>query len=267
MRALFAIALIMASAWFYFDYTSRNQRESFDDLQAAQEAALNSDWPQAARLLQRVLREENNPEKRWQAWLLNLEASTIMGEEQWLVSTLESMLLEYQDSPKQLPFIYKELGRAYAQNRQWNKATQSWMRLLDIQEMSKSEEADLYRDMGLMWFHARNFSLAEDMLEMCLSAQGDTLTRGQCSYYLAQVFAAQDKPEETLQYLEIALPLVDDPLEGQVLLLKGDVLAQQGKTKEAREAFNAALGSHPNPLVVEKRIESLKKTPPPAPKK
>ena len=63
------------------------ERPSYDtdDLAAAQEAAEQRDWTQVARLLQRYLREENDPQKRWTAWNLLVSASQHMGEDAWAI--------------------------------------------------------------------------------------------------------------------------------------------------------------------------------------
>lgn len=234
-----------------------------DDLTAAQEAAAQRDWPQVARLLQRYLRDENNPENRWTAWNLLVQSSRHMGENAWANDYLESMLQEYGDNSMHTASILRQLGASYEKTRQWDKASQAWLHLLDVDELAPNEAALLYRRMGLFHQQAQNLALAEDMFDMCVEQAGTPALLSECEYYLADAYATGGHLEEALSHAEAALAVEEAPADvrGRVLLLRGDILEQQGHREEAAQAFAAALPLHPNPPVVQSRIDHLKKKP------
>lgn len=242
-----------------------------DDLAAAQEAADQRDWPQVARLLQRYLREENDPEKRWTAWNLLVTASDRMGENAWAIDYLETMLQEYGNNGMHAAAVLRQLGDSYEKTRQWDKASKAWLQLLDVAELAPNQAALIYRRMGLFQQQAQNFALAEDMFDMCVDQGATPALLGECQYYLADTYATDGHIDEALEHVAAALAVPDAPAEvrGRAYLLQGDLFEQQGKRDEAAQAFAAALSLHPNPSVVQTRIDHLKKKPAalaPAPK-
>lgn len=234
-----------------------------DDLAAAREAADQRDWTQVARLLQRYLREENNPEKRWTAWNLLVSASQHMGEDAWALDYLESMLQEYGDDGVHTAAILQRLGAGYEKIRQWDKASETWLRLLDVAELAPNEAALLYRRMGLYHQQAQNFALAEDMFEMCAEQAATPALLGECRYLLADAYATDGRLEEALRHIDDALAItgVTPEVRGRALLLRGDICEQRDRRDEAARAFAEALPLHPNPAVVQSRIDYLKTKP------
>lgn len=234
-----------------------------DDLAAAQEAAEQRDWTQAARLLQRYLREENDSEKRWPAWNLLVSASQHMGEDVWALDYLESMLQEYGDDSMHAAAILRGLGAGYEKTRQWNKASEAWLRLLDVEELAPNEAALLYRRMGLYHQQEQNFALAEDMFEMCADQAATPALLGECRYLLADAYATDGRLEEALLHVDEALSVPEAPAEvrGRALLLRGDIFEMQDKRDEAARSFAEALPLHPNPPVVQSRIKYLQNKP------
>lgn len=254
MRIILALCLLLGLAMTFVVVGYQGSTTVMTDLQAAEEAARQNDWAQASRLLQRYLREEDNAEKRWEAWILMVKSSGHLEEGGWTVNYLETMLQEYADVPSKLPIIYRGLGQAYEVQREWEKASQAWMKLMDVEELSPDATAKLYRRMGRFSYQAHNFALAEDMLEMCLSLGTEKQVIGECHYYLAESYSAEDKLEESIAQIEAALPLLDESLQGQAYFLKGDVLEQMGKNAESQQAFQAALPLHPNQRAVQSRL-------------
>lgn len=241
------------------------ERPSFqtDDLAAAQEAAGQRDWAQVARLLQRYLRDESDAEKRWTAWNLLVQASQHMGENAWANDYLESMLQEYGGDSMHSASILRQLGASYEKTRQWDKASQAWLRLLDVDELAPNEAALLYRRMGLFHQQAQNLAQAEDMFDMCVEQAATPALLSECEYYLADTYATDGHIEDALSHVAAALAVKDAPsdIRGRALLLQGDMLEQQGNREEAARAFTAALPLHPNPPVVQSRLDHLKKKP------
>ena len=241
------------------------ERPSYDtdDLAAAQEAAEQRDWTQVARLLQRYLREENDPQKRWTAWNLLVSASQHMGEDAWAIDYLENMLQEYGDDGAYTAAVLRRLGAGYEKIRQWDKASEAWLRLLDVTELSPNETALLYRRMGLYHQQAQNFALAEDMFEMCADHAATPALLSECRYLLADAYATDGRLDEAARHVDevLAVPETAPDVRGRALLLKGDIYEQQERWDEAARAFAEGLPLHPNPAVVQSRIDYLKTKP------
>lgn len=246
-----------------------------DDLEAAGEAAAELDWAQSARLLQRYLRDEMDETKRWEAWKLLAQSHERMGERQWLVETLESMLHEYEKDPERLKWILRELGTAYESVRAWDRASDTWLQLLDVAELSDSDAARLYEHMGMYYQRERKFDLAEDMFSMALEYAEDTYFSALCRYQIAYTYYLEDRFDEALALIEeiLALPEYserlkkgrrdgslsrEDELLGRALLLKGDMLETREKKDEALACFRQAENWYPNPEVTRKREELLR---------
>lgn len=233
-----------------------------NDLSAAREAAAEQDWGQAARLAQRYLRDENDPAKRWQAWNLMVTASRHMGELRWTVDDLETMLLEFGDNDAYTSAVLRQMAEAYEGLRQWDKAAAVWLHLLDVEEFSDDEAAKIYRRMGIFFLRGQDYGMAEDMLEMCADQSGDSAVLQDCYFYLAQAYSGDQKPDLALAQLSqlLAMNEATESLKGQALFWRGDILEQQSKVAEAKQAFTDALPLHPNPIAVQKRLDYLEKT-------
>lgn len=238
------------------------QIQEQNDLRAAKEAAAEQDWGQAARLAQRYLRDENDPAKRWQAWNLMVTASRHMGELRWTVDDLETMLLEFGDSDAYAAGVLRQLAEAYEGLRQWDRAAAVWLHLLDVEEFSPDETAKIYRRMGIFFLRGQDYAMAEDMLEMCLDQASDSAVQLECHFLLAQAYAGDQNPDMALSQLSqlLANNEATDALKGQALFWRGDILEQQSKPAEAKQAFTEAIKLHPNPIAVQKRLDYLEKT-------
>lgn len=261
MRLLLCVCILLSAL------CACERPTSTDDLAAAQEAAEQRDWAHVARLLQRYLREENEPEKRWTAWNLLVSASQHMGEDAWVIDYLESMLQEYGDDGVHTADVLRRLGEGYEKTRQWDKASETWLHLLDVAELGADEAARLYRRMGVYHHQAHNFALAEDMFEMCVEHTASAALLSECRYLLADVYATQGNMDEAARYLDtvLTMPETEPDIRGRALLLKGDMYEQQGRRADAARAFAEALPLHPNPAVVQSRIDALKKRSRPLP--
>ena len=247
-----------------------------DDLEAAREAAEELDWTQSARLLQRYLRDEMDDSRRWEAWKLLAQSHERMGEREWLVETLENMLHEYENRPEQLKWILRELGPVYESMRSWDKASDTWLRLLDVADLSDRDAARLYEHMGLYYQRGQKFDMAEDMFVMGLEHADDAAQQALCRYQIAYTYYLQDRREEALAMLDDVLAMPEfanllgrgareeeeagqkGELLGRTLLLKGDILETLEKRKEALVCFEQAKSWYPSPEVAQRREELLR---------
>jgi tetratricopeptide (TPR) repeat protein len=235
---------------------------ALNDLAVAQEAAARQDWPQVARLLPRYLQEEDHEENRWIAWSLLVTASESMGETAWAVDYLEAMLQEYAGDRSRVGAVLRRLGDNYAKARLWDKASATWLRLLDVEEMSPDETAILYRKIGFFHFWNRAMPAAADMFEMCEDNASSPDLRAECRFWLADILANNSQLDVSLEKIDelLAQESVPPGMAGQAYFLQGDILQQQNKPEEALAAFEKALPLHANPSVIQSRIDYLRET-------
>jgi tetratricopeptide (TPR) repeat protein len=234
-----------------------------DDLAAAQEAASRQDWAQAARLLPRYLREENEGENRWTAWSLLVTAVENMKETAWAIEHLETMLQEYSGNERLTGAILRRLGDNYAEARLWDQASVAWLRLLDIEDLPPDETAVLYHRMGFFHFLNRDLPAAEDMFEMCVDSASDPELYTECRFWLADVLADGNRLDASLEKIHELLGQTNlsPGIAGQAYFLQGDIFQQQNRPEEAIQAFEKALPLHANPSAVQSRIDYLRKKP------
>ena len=173
------------------------------------------------------------------------------------------MLQEYGDDGAYTAAVLRRLGAGYEKIRQCDKASEAWLRLLDVTELSPNETALLYRRMGLYHQQAQNFALAEDMFEMCADHAATPALLSECRYLLADAYATDGRLDEAARHVDevLAVPETAPDVRGRALLLKGDIYEQQERRDEAARAFAEALPLHPNPAVVQSRIDYLKTKP------
>ena len=231
-----------------------------DDLTAAREAKIEQDWAHVARLTQRFLRSEIDPEKRWDAWKLIIEASEKMSESVWVIDYLEAALIEYDISSPHYSELLRKLGAIYVENRQWDRASAIWERQLAAQDMTPNSAAEIYRNQGRLHFIRHNFVEAREMFLLCEdNAVAVDLLSG-CIYDNADTFSAEEKYEESLEAIQkiFTIPGVPDDIMGMAYLLRGDINEQLGNKAEAKSDFEKALEFHPNAAMVEIRIKALR---------
>ena len=82
-------------------------------------------------------------------------------------------------------------------------------------------------------------------------------------YLLADAYATDGRLDEAARHVDevLAVPETAPDVRGRALLLKGDIYEQQERRDEAARAFAEALPLHPNPAVVQSRIDYLKTKP------
>ncbi len=252
MRALAVICLLasMAFAWVGFQKLTYVPTE----MEMASEAVADRDWQQAMRLAQRILQDDNDEAERWQAWAMLVQSAAMLEENSWTINYLEAMLQEYKDEEDRLAWIYRRLGEQYETVHAWDKASRAWLRLLDVEELNPDGVADLYRRMGMNHYQGQDFPMAEDMFAACLAQEAGQNVTGLCRYYLAETLSAENRLDDSLAQIDAALPLLAPGMQGQALFLKGDIFDLQNKSAEAREVFRQALPLHPNPAVVQARL-------------
>ncbi|MCL2123553.1 MAG: tetratricopeptide repeat protein [Desulfovibrionaceae bacterium] len=232
-----------------------------NDLDEAKAAISQRDWPRAERVLERYLRTAENPQQRWEAWMLlvdvysriNLDLNSALGQ-------LEAMLQEFaQDAGKQ-KLILARLGELHENLGHISQAVAVWGRYAELGNLTDQEAASVQRALGHLHFRQRRFDLAEEALQTCQALPVEESFRAWCLYDLALANMARDELDDARdQAIQVLSMKVDDQLRGLSGFLLADVLEQQGLRAEALSRFESVRSLYPNEMVVDNRIAHLKK--------
>lgn len=232
-----------------------------DDLTLAREAYTERNWPAAERLLERYLRNEQNPEKRWQAWELMLKALNASSQEpRASLECLEAMLVEYENDDQRLAVILAQMGKYNKVLRYYDKAANDWSAYVDLAGITDAERVEGYRNLAEMQFGQRHFEAGEEALQQCLALPVPDHDKLYCMLDLADANLARERWQEVADLCQQILDSEpDDKVFGMAGYLRGDALEQMGRHREALRQFELARDSYPNPAVMDNRIANLKK--------
>lgn len=232
-----------------------------DDLTLARDAYTERNLPLAERLLERCLRQEENPEKRWEAWNLLLKA--INGDRPHPRASLEcldAMLVEYEDDPAKMAEILPEIGRYCRLSRSFERAVEAWSAYIELPELDSSQRINGYRQLAAMQFAQKHYEAAEESLQQCLGLSAPEEDKTACMLDLAEENMMLERwPDVANLCQQILETQPDREIYGKAAYLRADALEQMGQMEEALRLFEAAKDSYPNPLVMENRIAHLKK--------
>lgn len=232
-----------------------------DDLTLAKQAQLARDWPRAERVLERMLRTETDPEKRWEAWHLLLQAvNAAYQEPRASLEFLDAMLMEYEDDPAKEAEILAKIGEYSQSLRQYERGANAWSAYASLPNLSVAEQVRGYRNLAAAEYGRRRFDAAEEALQQCLSLPVPDHDKIWCMVDLADAGMGRQQWQDVD---DICQQIQDSDPDAEVLAwasyYRGDALEQLGKPGEALKQFEQALPIYPNPAVIENRIAYLKK--------
>lgn len=232
-----------------------------DDLAMAREASMERDWPVAERLLERYLRTEQNPQKRWEAWELMLKAlNADRPEPRASLECLEAMLVEYDNDEGKVALILTQMGKYNEQLRRYDRAANAWSAYLDLGDITSKERVEGYRRLAAMQFSQRHFEAGESTLQECLALPLSDHDKIYCMLDLADENMTRERWREVADLCEQIMDAEpDDAVRGMAGYLRGDALEQMGQREDALRQFEDARDSYPNPAVMDNRINHLKK--------
>ena len=232
-----------------------------DDYSEARSAAAAHEWTRAERLLERFLRESEDPDKRWEAWQLLLTVANATGVTSRVqLEYLDTMLEEFADSDARCKDILRRMGQLVERQRRYERAVDVWSAYLDLEGLSAQDSVEGYRHLAAVNFRLHRYEAAEDALQQCLGLPADDKDKLPCMYDLADQGAARERWQEAADLSQQILDShPDDELRGLTLFLLGDALEQLGRVDEALTYFEQAREIYPNPDVVENRVAYLKK--------
>lgn len=232
-----------------------------DDLTVAREAQAERNWPLAERLLERILRNEQDADRRWEAWQALIEViNAETREERDTLEFLEVMLLEFAEDDSRSKSILERMGQLNSRMGRYEKAAEVWTSYLDLSGLETRDLAQGYRNLASAQIRMRRFDSAEETLGQCLALPGGERQILYCMHDLADLHASRQNWQSAADLSQQLLENGPEPeLRGLTAYLLGDALEQLGKPREAMEQFERARDSYPNPLVIQNRIESLRK--------
>ena len=237
------------------------QRPLADDLALAREAIHMRDWNLAEKHLQRYLRTTTDPKRRWEAWkeLLDVADYGNLGND-GIVDCLETMLVEYEGDSERTKKILRRLGMTHDNARRPERAVTFWSALLEEPNLDLEESVWVHRRLAADYFHLRQFELAEDVLQDCISLPIEEALQAECMLDQADYLSAREMLDDSerlaVQILDMGSASPD--IRGRAGYLVGDIQEQRGRFKDAYETFLSVRHLYPNELVIENRLESLK---------
>ncbi|WP_022655333.1 hypothetical protein [uncultured Desulfovibrio sp.] len=231
-----------------------------DDLSAARMAVAERNWPLAERLLERYLREEQNPDKRWEAWQQLLTVvNSANPEERATLEYLEVMLAEYADDDERVKLVLERMGRLNENLRRYDRAADAWSAYTGLADLTPQETVEGYRHLASAQFSQRRFEAGEETLQQCLALPLPDHDKIMCMYDLADQNMARERWQEVADLCQQILDSgPDNNLRGLSGYLLGDALEQLGLGMEAMKQFKLARDEYPNPSVVDNRIAHLR---------
>lgn len=231
-----------------------------DDLSAARTAVAERNWPLAERLLERCLREEQSPDKRWEAWQQLLTVvNSANPEARATLDYLEAMLAEYADDDARVKLVLERMGRLNESLRRYERAADAWSAYIGLAGLTPRETVEGYRHLASVQFSQRRFEAGEETLQQCLALPLRDHDKMMCMYDLADQNMARERWQEVADLCQQILDSgPDKELRGLSGYLLGDALEQLGKGAEALKQFELARDESPNPSVMDNRIAHLR---------
>ncbi len=235
--------------------------EKHDEFGECEKAYNEGAWLSAEHLLTKYLRNEVNPDKSWQAWLLllNLGRKTNLHQET-LLAYLYDMLEDYKDDIPKRKFILAEIAKTFENLEQYEQAIRAWEKYAALDNLTPEELFVAYQRLIRHYFLLDKFEEVEIVLTDCVVLSLPPKESAYCIYNLADLKAGLGQLDEASELIETMLVLdMDDYDKAQANFLYGDVLEQRRKFKQALEQFKLAGANYGNQEVVNIRIAALEK--------
>lgn len=231
-----------------------------DDLEEAKTASQHHNWTLAERLLERYLRIQQDPDKRWEAWQRLLEVTTSASTDYRTgLDYLEAMLQEFYEDESRTKIILQRMGELNETLRRYSRAADVWSTYIELGDLTDDEAVQGHRRLAQIHFRERQFDAGEDVLQSCLALGVADKGRALCVYDLADMNMARERWKDATDLaLQVMDMDVEEKVKGITAFLLGDALEQQKNFAEALQYFEAAQGYYPNQLVVDNRIAYLK---------
>ena len=237
---------------------------SFDDGMLAQADAefAKGNYLRAESLYERYLEANPQGAQRWRAWdkLADI-AINVVGDLHKAATILEAAHLEYSDDAGRAADVLWRLARVYTDLRDWERASETWNRLIDNYDLPKERLWQVYWNLGKIHQFQGRYAMAKDSMLSCMESAPDQPSRSQCMYELAQAYSFLKNREQAESWLEqlLALDKADPELKALATYLLSEQAEADGDIPRARELLESIRTTYPNPKVVESRLKHLGK--------
>jgi hypothetical protein len=235
--------------------------EKKDDLALADAALNERDTGDAAMYFERYLRKNPAGEKRWDVWRQLLALTLDIRQDKKTASEyLEIMLTEFADDPPKRRRIQMRLAALCKELRDDARAVRLWEALAADADTPAADRAGVYRELSQAYLRRLEFSLATEVLGLCLSLDVSSEIKAHCLYALSETQMLTGDLAGSEQALRDLLRLKDLAEEPRVLavFMLADVLEQEERLPEAVDLFESIRENYPNTRVIEIRLGSLK---------
>ncbi len=153
-----------------------------------------------------------------------------------------------------LPFVHMNLGVAYMRAGADERAEAEFRRDVEIEP----DLADTYGQLGALYFRMQKDEEAEKSYRQALAWNGKM---ADAYFGLAKIYQKQQKPDQALKVIDTALRLAPDIQGGH--FLRGRILAQLGRAKEAKVEFALAQKTMDTQLSNERKAREQNRVPNP----
>jgi tetratricopeptide (TPR) repeat protein len=153
-----------------------------------------------------------------------------------------------------LPFVHMNLGVAYMRAGADERAEAEFRRDVEIEP----DLADTYGQLGALYFRMQKDEEAEKSYRQALARNGKM---ADAYFGLAKIYQKQQKPDQALKVIDTALRLAPDIQGGH--FLRGRILTQLGRAKEAKVEFALAQKTMDTQLGNERKAREQNRVPNP----
>lgn len=258
---LLCLPLLLSLVFFLGGRQDKEDDTVKSDLAMAEQAVKARDVADAEMFYERYLRKNPKGEQRWNVWnsLLSI-ARNIRQDKTTTKNYLEIMLLEYGADPPKRREIQKQLAAVSSQLRMYDRAVDLWEILAEDEDTPAEDKAAVYRELSHAYMRRLEFSMATEVLDLCLQLKVAPGTKADCLYDMAEaeVFTGDlEKSEKALRSL-LDIPAASSQRRVLAVFMLADVLEQQNRPDEALQLFESIQETYPNSKVIEMRISALR---------
>lgn len=251
--ALLLLVFALAGCWDRKPETDR-------DLAAAREAYNQGYYLEAENAYERYLQSRQDGRHRMEAWNRLLDISlSVKNDLDRSAALLEAMYLESGADPERGAGLLRQMGEIYERKGERERALANYEKALANVDHSSAVAAKIRLDIVHLYRKQGNYDLAIETLKNCVSDSQDPEFREQCRYELAQTYGFIKSWELTRQTLEklLASEGASEDTTIMATLLLADVYEQDRQPQKARELLESIRDIHPNPMVIDARLENM----------
>lgn len=233
-----------------------------DDLALANQAYDRYEITDAEIFYERFLRKNPESPNRWWVWNRLLDISlNIRQQKTTSIAYLEIMAEEYAHDDDKRRSILRSLATLYFDVRNYHQAVIVWENLAYDPTSLASEKAEALRKLAFLYLRRLDFSDSTSALQLCLNLDVEMEIKADCLFDLAEIQLLLGDLPKAYGNLHTLLQLDDTNKERYLMVrfMYADVLEQKGRYEEALALFSQLRTVHPNPGVIDVRIDSLKK--------